>query len=221
VAEKPLHEINATDFPLTSAERRNIMVAITHWNAKTIIRLVARGGESDYVEFVKGPNCNSDTAGRAGGAQRVTCSASVWTTVAHEIGHVVGLWHEHTREDRDDYVTVNTANIMRGAEHNFEKRTSDGDDLLCYDYASFMHYARGAAARNARVDTITPKDPTARIGQRDHLSYLDILGVNSVYSNTRFLFYRGTPLPETDGTFAFALAPNNDLFAIKRAAPAE
>ncbi len=34
--------------------------------------------------------------------------------VVHELGHVVGFWHEHTRPDRDDWVTITRENIMTG-----------------------------------------------------------------------------------------------------------
>ena len=34
--------------------------------------------------------------------------------VVHELGHAVGFWHEHTRPDRDDWVTIIRENIMVG-----------------------------------------------------------------------------------------------------------
>ena len=34
--------------------------------------------------------------------------------MVHELGHAVGFWHEHTRPDRDDWVTIIRENIMVG-----------------------------------------------------------------------------------------------------------
>ncbi len=51
------------------------------------------------------------------GAQDVSlddgCIAS-WApgVVMHELMHALGFYHEHTRPDRDTYVTINFANIQ-------------------------------------------------------------------------------------------------------------
>ncbi|KAK2148114.1 hypothetical protein LSH36_515g02011 [Paralvinella palmiformis] len=56
----------------------------------------------------------------------------------HEIGHVLGLVHEHMRPIRDEYVTVKApiTNI------NFQKvATTEYEDFgITYDFNSVMHY---------------------------------------------------------------------------------
>ena len=64
--------------------------------------------------------------------------------VAHEIGHAIGLFHEHMRHDRDDYVTVNHDNIKKNESRNFELMTEGEyqDFSIPYDYLSIMHYGK-------------------------------------------------------------------------------
>ena len=97
----------------------------------------------------------------------------------HEIGHVIGLWHEQSREDRDAFVTINFSKVQPGAVHNFNQHITDGDDVGAYDYGSIMHYPRDAFSIDGS-DTITPTDPAAVIGQRTALSAGDIAAANSV-----------------------------------------
>lgn len=211
-------EIDNGDFPAGSANRQFIDQAITHWNTVTAVRLVARNGESDFVRFVASPTACNSPVGRVGGQQAVTCALGAGFnagSIIHEIGHAAGLWHEHSREDRNNFVTINTANIQVGQAHNFAQHIVDGDDLHAYDYGSIMHYGRSAFSSNGQ-DTITPTNPAAQIGQRTALSSTDILSINSTYTGTRFILQTGTPLHETDDTFAFCLANNDDLCAIKK-----
>ncbi|CBY39025.1 unnamed protein product [Oikopleura dioica] len=51
--------------------------------------------------------------GLPSGWQRINLSAGCsrkLSTVQHEILHALGVWHEHERADRDDYITVNFEN---------------------------------------------------------------------------------------------------------------
>ena len=38
----------------------------------------------------------------------------------HEIGHTAGLYHEHQRSDRDDFVRIFLRNVRPGGEGNFD-----------------------------------------------------------------------------------------------------
>jgi hypothetical protein len=59
----------------------------------------------------------------------------------HEIGHALGLKHEHTRCDRDDFVRVYWDNVKEDKEHNFEKQCTGFTDYGAYDKDSIMHYS--------------------------------------------------------------------------------
>ncbi len=165
------------DSTLTSQAR--VTDAIAHWQQHTNFRFVVRSNETDYVTFRPSTGCSSNV-GRQGSQQFVNLGASCTTGNAiHEIGHVVGLWHEQSREDRDAFVTINWTKIMAGFESNFSQHITDGDDIGAYDYGSIMHYPRDAFSVDG-TDTITPVQAGAQIGQRTALSAGDIAAANTL-----------------------------------------
>lgn len=94
----------------------------------------------------------------------------------------MGLWHEQSREDRDDYVKIVWENIEEGMWHNFEQHIVDEDDIGGYDYGSIMHCPRKAFSKNGE-DTVIPID-NQDIGQRKGLSHGDIEAIESIYIDT-------------------------------------
>jgi hypothetical protein len=162
------------------ANSSRVTDAVTHWQANTSFRFVQRTVQhQDWVTFRPASGCSS-AVGRRGGQQFVNLGPSCTVgNVIHEIGHVVGLWHEQSREDRDSFVTVHWEKIEQNALHNFDQHITDGDDVGAYDYASIMHYPRNAFSIDGS-DTITPVQAGAQIGQRTGLSVGDIAAANSM-----------------------------------------
>ena len=69
--------------------------------------------------------------------------------VMHELMHAAGFWHEQSRADRDEHITINWANIQTGMEFNFLKYDLRKIDHLGakYDTCSVMHYGAYAFAK--------------------------------------------------------------------------
>src|SRR6185369_3436537 len=120
------YDIDATVFPVGSAARQQVLLAINAWNTASIIKLVAATAtDPNRVRITAGPACGSPV-GMQGGIQLVTCVPNAAAgNIIHEIGHALGLLHEHQRPDRDSMVTVTTTNVQPARIGNFTIRTSD------------------------------------------------------------------------------------------------
>ncbi len=162
--------------------QQRVTDAIRHWETNTNLRFRQRTNELNFVTFRPGGGCSANV-GMRGGEQFVNLGAGCSTgNTIHELGHTAGLWHEQSREDRDNFVTINFANVQQGMAFNFDQHITDGDDIGRYDYASIMHYPRNAFAVDPSRDTITPKpDVNVPIGQRTALSAGDIAAINAIY----------------------------------------
>ena len=90
-----------------------------------------------------------------------TSSASHPKTYRHELGHVLGLDHEHQRPDRDTYVTYNSNNVESGYGSQFSKMTAGSYNYYSstFDFNSIMIYNSYAASKNGEP-TLTKKDGT-------------------------------------------------------------
>jgi hypothetical protein len=131
--------------PFTEEQLSNIRLGIDLVSLSTNITLVPRSRELDFLFFTPGRACETHVGYNRVPLTReykhtVTCDNPTRDSIAHEICHALGLWHEQSRQDRDDHVSIKIDHVIEEQKHNFNKHTGDGIDFGIYDYNSRMHY---------------------------------------------------------------------------------
>lgn len=159
--------------------------AIEEWQNKTSLKFIYGIGKGNYIEFYNGDG-NKSNIGMIGGKQKISLvdGGSIIGTAVHEIGHAVGLFHEHTRTDRDNYVKINLANVQSLAKSSFQKYTDlgySGFNLRQFDFNSVMLYSSYDFAIDKTIPTMTRLDGTTFVAQRFYLASGDVEGVRSIY----------------------------------------
>ncbi|XP_045124479.1 zinc metalloproteinase nas-8-like [Portunus trituberculatus] len=176
----------ASSFP--PDHKATVLEAMSEYTERTghCIFFHERTTEPDFIlfSFDNNQGCSS-SVGRQGGMQRITYAESCFKkygTVLHEMLHALGFYHEHTRYDRDKYVTIHWENIKKNRNKNFQIYVSVEESAFGeeYDYGSVLHYSAYAFSKNLKK-TIVTKDPYAKIGQRKGLSPVDLQKLMNMY----------------------------------------
>lgn len=138
----------------TDEDMRMIRNAIKYWEDHTCIKFLEVRPTDNFINpnnativFRKQETCWS-YAGRHIFPPNYQQTVAVSTkclydgSILHELGHVIGFWHEHARPDRDDYVNIFMHNVQPHKEYNFEAKTWKTVDIksVPYDVGSIMHY---------------------------------------------------------------------------------
>lgn len=203
---------------LSQETRRRVRDAVAHWNSFQAITLVERsssnaGAYPDFVDFVKDDRCASWIGYQGNGAQSIYTGSNCSTgTIIHEIGHALGLLHEHTRSDRDQFVTIHWDRIDESMHINFE--IMEGNIMLgSYDYASIMHYGEYFFSNNGRPTIVPLQQTSAPIGQRIETSPGDRAAITELYktNNTLIANSSGTAAAGGATEVEFMISNNSDV----------
>ncbi|XP_074942267.1 meprin A subunit beta [Phalacrocorax aristotelis] len=174
-----------------------ILKAFEQYRLKTCIDFKPWEGEKNYIFVFKGSGCWSSVGNQQQGLQQLSIGANCDKigVIQHEFLHALGFWHEQSRSDRDDYVSIVWDRIKPGKEHNFEKYDDKTSDFLNvpYDYTSVMHYSKNAF-RNGTEPTIVTNIPEFMdvIGQRMDFSDYDLQKLNQLYKCSSSLSFMDT-----------------------------
>ena len=132
----------------SSTMRGYITSAINEFNRNTNLTWVAQSSERDYVTFVPATICQSSIGQYTGvNSNRIFLADNTLPSpygcksvggVLHEMGHRVGLMHEHQRSDRE--ITITSAAQNNASCHSFFQ-TFPPNQSTSYDPYSVMHYS--------------------------------------------------------------------------------
>eukprot|EP00933_Yihiella_yeosuensis_P053618 TRINITY_DN51895_c0_g1_i1.p1 TRINITY_DN51895_c0_g1~~TRINITY_DN51895_c0_g1_i1.p1 ORF type:complete len:408 (+),score=59.17 TRINITY_DN51895_c0_g1_i1:107-1330(+) len=105
--------------------------------------------------------------------------------ILHEMGHAIGLAHEHERYDRDKYINVHWENIKPEFKFAFKKRFSASTSDP-YDYKSLMHYGNYEFSNGGGPTITDTKGQNVKgMGQRARFDEQDWAQINRMYGCSR------------------------------------
>ncbi len=107
---------------------------------------------------------------------------SAYYTILHELGHVIGLIHEHQRSDRDTFVKISWEEIRESAKDEFEIRDNPLyiEEDFTFDYDSVMLYDSYSFDINGNPTIVTIDDQRIYVNRR--ISELDYDHCRAIYN---------------------------------------
>ena len=127
----------------------------------------------------------------------------------HEIGHAMGLLHEHTRPDRDSFVKINWNSINPDKTHNFDV-LADAIPLGDYDYSSIMHYGAHFFSNDGNPTISALQNTGVTIGQREFISDGDRNSMITLYQSEYSLASSASTSAVAGGTLQLDMYVTNN-----------
>lgn len=108
--------------------------------------------------------------------------------IAHEGLHAIGFYHEHSRPDRDQFLTIHEQNVKPDALRTDFQKEMSSRLMRPFDFDSVMLYEPTAAAKAQGLITISSRRQGFKVKNNNEkplvqrlISQGDIEGVNKLY----------------------------------------
>lgn len=157
-----------------------VLEAMSEWECGSSVRFVeVQDPSSDHVtiSFLEAGAKNRATIGYHARASVHFSAGALRLTVLHELGHVIGLRHEHQRPDRDSYIRIDENICALTGWSADDIRVLGADDFL-YDVSSFAYDYQSIMAYHSPY--ITDLNGAVVAAGRS-LTETDIAKVNAIY----------------------------------------
>jgi hypothetical protein len=128
------------------------------WESKTPVQFIQRTNQSQYVKI--GTLATTDaadgysTVGNVKNAKIQLKESARISTCLHELGHTIGLVHEHERDDRFDHIVIHQDEVVADFLYALNPKHSM-ISLHPFDFRSIMIYHSYAFAKDSNRPTIT------------------------------------------------------------------
>jgi hypothetical protein len=169
------------DSAVSSLNRSRMRSGMNTMENAAGVHFVERTSESSFLH-IGAYGGNWSYAGQIGGSQDLSIyNWSEHYIICHELMHAMGRFHQHSRTDRNSYITVNYDNIDADCQSQYN--INGGTNYVEYDFDSLMHYGQWDCSIGGQTMTCKPgyEGWQNQMGQRSHLSSGDIETVSIMY----------------------------------------
>jgi hypothetical protein len=170
----------------TTEEMTTIERAMAEWEKVTDVHFIEVTPRASAYHIIK---VNENSWSSSVGENNSHCKmifgsgGDTYSHVLHELGHALGLLHEHQRPDRDQFVRVIWSNLMAQFFVNYEKQDNPliKEEQYNYDFSSIMHYPANSFSIDGISNTIESLDEDQPIKRSDTLTTTDVQKAVEIY----------------------------------------
>jgi len=164
-----------------------VFQVLKYLEKETPLSFIGLEEEEDAVVFVNGDEHCYSYLGKVGGHQPVFLAPNCgFQEILHEVMHVLGFIHEHSRTDRDEYVNINWENIQDNFELQFEKVPQELMEPILdtkFDFKSIMLYQPHFFAKEKGLVTLESRSSQKIEPTQKGLSKGDLEKIRLVYGD--------------------------------------